>query len=58
VAEKNHCYPTPCTALWGEGRGKGGCYLYGPEDLLIKTRVKLKLSSKAYTENYIFNENL
>jgi hypothetical protein len=23
-----------CTALWGEG--KGGCYLYGLEDLLNK----------------------
>jgi hypothetical protein len=34
VAEKSHYYPTPCTALWGEG--EGGCYLYGPEDLLSK----------------------
>jgi hypothetical protein len=37
VAEKSHYYPTPCTqftALWGEG--EGGCYVYGPEDLLNK----------------------
>jgi hypothetical protein len=32
VAEKSHYYTTPCTALWGEG--EGGCYFYGPEDLL------------------------
>jgi hypothetical protein len=31
VAEKSHCYPTPCTALCGGG-GRG--MLYGPEDLL------------------------
>jgi hypothetical protein len=27
-------FPTPCTALWGEG--EGGCYFYGSEDLLNK----------------------
>jgi hypothetical protein len=31
---KSHYYPTPRTALWGEGGG--GCYLYGPEYLLNK----------------------
>jgi hypothetical protein len=34
VAEKSHYYPTPCTALWGDG--EGGCYLYSTEDLLNK----------------------
>jgi hypothetical protein len=47
VAEKSHFYPTPCTALWGEG--EGGRYLYGPEDLLNKN---------VHTENEIFIENL
>jgi hypothetical protein len=39
VAEKIHYTtlpPAQCTALWGEGEGGCYCYLYDPEDLLIK----------------------
>jgi hypothetical protein len=32
VAEKSHYYPTPCTLH--SPVGEGGCYFYGPEDLL------------------------
>jgi hypothetical protein len=39
VAEKSHYYPNPCKALWG--RGKRGCYLYGPEDLLKRKLIFL-----------------
>jgi hypothetical protein len=56
VAEKSHYYPTPCTALWGEGKGR--CYLYGSEDLLnenvsyaqiiIKSLLKMAFLMKTY----------
>jgi hypothetical protein len=55
VAEKSHYFPTPCTTLWGEG--EGGCYLYGPEDLLNKNVSYLNYHQK-HTENDIFNDNL
>jgi hypothetical protein len=53
VAKKSHYYPTPCTALWGEG--EGGSYLYGTEkrELLVHLNYH-----QNHTENDIFNENL
>jgi hypothetical protein len=45
VAEKSNYYPTHCTALWGEG--KGGCYLYDPEDLLNKNMSYTKIIIKS-----------
>jgi hypothetical protein len=58
---------TPLPAQPCGGRGKWGCYLYGPEDLLfIKLFIKIcfLLSElhlnyhQKHTENVIFNENL
>jgi hypothetical protein len=45
VAEKSHYYPTPCTALWGEGEGM--CYLYGSEGLLNKNVSYTKIIIKS-----------
>jgi hypothetical protein len=56
VAEKNHYYPTPCTALWG--RGKGRCYLYGPKDLLNKNVSYTSIIIKSIPKIKFFNENL
>jgi hypothetical protein len=41
VAEKSHYLHSPPPAQPCRGRGKGGCYLYGPEDLLNKNELHL-----------------
>jgi hypothetical protein len=46
VAEKSHYYPTPCTLHSPVGEG-GGCYLYGPEDLLNKNMSYTKIIIKS-----------
>jgi hypothetical protein len=55
VDEKIHFYPTPCTALWGEG----GCYLYGSEDLLSKNVSYTSIIIKSILKMTVFfMENL
>jgi hypothetical protein len=49
-AEKNHSYPTPCTALWGGVKGvtsSAALKIY-----LIKTQVTYKLSKLSKLSTY------
>jgi hypothetical protein len=42
VDKKGHYYPTPAQSCGGTG--KGGCDLYGPEDLINKNVSILKMA--------------